>query len=96
MAKIDGGPAFPTHGGHHPDDDPRNHTLGGGMTLRDWFAGQAPVQLGDVARMLGWPPEFNLTQDSERAALWAIMTRLRYEYADAMITARSIKGDDNG
>ena len=36
-----GGPAFPTHGGHHPDDDPRNHTLGGGMTLRDWFAGQA-------------------------------------------------------
>ena len=36
-----GGPAFPTHGGHHPEDDPRNHTVGGGMTLRDWFAGQA-------------------------------------------------------
>jgi hypothetical protein len=33
-----GGPAFPVHGGHHPDDDPRNHTLGGGMTLRQYAA----------------------------------------------------------
>ena len=38
---TDGGPAFPVHGGHHPDDDPRNQILGGGMSLRDWFAGQA-------------------------------------------------------
>jgi hypothetical protein len=66
------------------------------MTLRDWFAGQAPVPLGDAARVCGWPPEFNLTTDSERATLWAVMAMLRYEYADAMLVERSIKGDDNG
>ena len=48
---YDGGPAFPVHGGHHPDDDPRNHTLGGGMTLRDWFAGQA---LAGIAANADW------------------------------------------
>jgi len=40
-AQHNGGPAFPTHGGGGYGDDPRNHTLGGGMSLRDWFAGQA-------------------------------------------------------
>lgn len=38
---YDGGPAFPVHGGHSPEDDPRNRIMGGGMTLRDWFAGHA-------------------------------------------------------
>lgn len=32
-------PAFPTHGGDS-HEDPRNRILSGGMTLRDYFAGQ--------------------------------------------------------
>ncbi len=35
-----GGPAFPVHGGYK-NDDPRNMIIGGGMTLRDWYAGMA-------------------------------------------------------
>ncbi len=85
----DGGPAFP----HQDSGDTGTRS---GMTLRDWFAGQAPVTMGGAARVCGWPPEFNLTQDSDRAAFWAVMAMLRFEYADAMIVARRIKGDDNG
>lgn len=36
-AKNDGGPAFPTH-----HNTPTGCWSEGGMTLRDWFAGQAP------------------------------------------------------
>ncbi|MFP5480254.1 MAG: hypothetical protein ACLGIE_11285 [Alphaproteobacteria bacterium] len=77
----DGGPAFPVHGGHHPDDDPRNQILGGGMSLRDWFAGQAMASLilvpatAAIARQDGNPPVKTL-------ALAA------YEAADAMLAAR--------
>lgn len=41
LAAMAGMPAFPTHGGGSPTDDPRNQILGGGITMRDWFAGQA-------------------------------------------------------
>ena len=69
---FDGGPAFPVHGGHHPDDDPRNHTLGGGMTLRDWFAGQAiRVRWGDGTAMTA-----------------AQAADMAYQLADAMLAAR--------
>lgn len=45
--KDDGGPAFPVHGGALNEnrdrfDDPRNQIIGGGMSLRDWFATHAP------------------------------------------------------
>ncbi len=79
MAKIDGGPAFPTHGGHHPDDDPRNHTLGGGMSMRDWFAGQALAGI-----MAGWPANERISE--ARAA------KTSYLAADAMIVARDEEG----
>lgn len=81
--REDGGPAFPVHGGHCPDDDPRNHTLGGGMSLRDWFAGQALVS------METWVPNNpdgsypQMPKNIQRAkATWA------YQMADAMLAAR--------
>jgi len=43
MSKTDGGPAFPKLkriDPMHPDNVPKYETAGG-MTLRDWFAGQA-------------------------------------------------------
>lgn len=81
----DGGAAFPVHGGHHPDDDPRNHTLGGGLSKRDWFAGQALASLGD------WTPH----NDDLSPPDWTDMAALRkrraewsYAMADAMLAAR--------
>jgi hypothetical protein len=61
-----------------------------GMSLRDWFAGQAPVTLFDAAMACGWDSleAAKMDQDSYRSTLWAVMTLMRYEYADAMLAAR--------
>lgn len=67
-----GGPAFP---GTFREDAPAGGSFlvqRGGMTLRDWFAGQA--MLGLVARY---------GNDGEIAA-----AKIAYEFADAMLAAR--------
>lgn len=72
MNANNGGPAFPNDNG----DDRYNN----GMTLRDWFAGQALA--GRIAS----------TRDPEAsewdATWWA---RKAYETADAMLKAREAK-----
>jgi hypothetical protein len=70
----DGGPAFPVHGGHHSDDDPRNQILGGGMSLRDWFAGQALAGIIAADDHTGEPSDIGL---------------VAYALADAMLAARN-------
>jgi hypothetical protein len=78
MANIDSGPAFPT-----PDcsawDGPSRTA---GMTLRDWFAGQALTGLvtpgsTEPAEPLCSPPE-----------LHRYIAELAFALADAMIAAR--------
>ena len=82
-------PAFPTHDADNLTD-PRERILSGGMSLRDWFAGQAlPICSGTV-------PEFQLK-------LWfgdrigikrnEIIAKQAYTLADAMMAARE-KTDD--
>lgn len=71
MSKRDGGPAFP--GAVLPEHP--NHP--GGMTLRDWFAGQALASSLDVA--------MQLSRDASPAPMTA---SLAYEIADAMLAAR--------
>lgn len=69
MSAPDGGPAFPTkvHGNEGVD------WVEPGMTLRDWFAGQA---------LAGWVSDPELTQTYPEVA------RGCYEFADAMIIER--------
>ncbi len=61
----DGGPAFPRHGYNSND----------GMTLRDWFAGQALVSMG-----------VEYTDECH-----ASVAECAYRYADAMLRAREVK-----
>lgn len=81
----DGGPAFPRPAseGHHVHDGEHIHGYGeqSGMTLRDWFAGQALIgQLsGDQTEEA---PSHEVMADAESFASSA------YIYADAMLKAR--------
>lgn len=69
MSQDDGGPAFPTP--HYQDSIE-------GMSLRDWFAGQALAGLSAKHGTV-------LGDDGEWVAMQA------YAYADAMIEERSKK-----
>lgn len=72
MSKETGGPAFPPNAGWR-DNDPKCQ----GMTLRDWFAGQA---LMGIEASQGIAGEFVATAEgvAERA----------YRMADAMLKER--------
>lgn len=72
----DGGPAFPRTGAEsHTSPQP-------GMSLRDWFAGQASVGL--LAS-----PSTKITASSQELA------EACYEFADAMLAARERKGGES-
>ena len=77
-AKRDGGPAFPetiyagNSNRHAADETP-------GMTLRDWFAGQA------LAGILAFPGAV----EGNRTKSYRTVVNTAYGYADAMIEERS-------
>jgi len=66
----DGGPAFPAIGSETFPSDPQ------GMSLRDWFAGQALV---------------GLLSDPECGGGSEALARTSYSIADAMLSARNNK-----
>jgi hypothetical protein len=73
MSELNGGPAFPQVG----RDAWNDHFQLGGMSLRDWFAGQA---------MVGWlagAPNTDIDMATKR-----ICALNCYELADAMLKAR--------
>ena len=74
----DGGPAFPAPAGV-------SHITSQGMTLRDWFAGQA---LSGIRELQGnWVPNNDEERGfAKRRAEWA--AEAAYRYADAMLTER--------
>ena len=74
MADTDGGPAYPTK-----VDDWADGWTHRGMTLRDYFAGQALASIP----LRGW----NDLRDTEKPDAWA---RLAYVIADAMLAAREV------
>lgn len=80
----DGGPAFPCPVFHDPGrvkraDQPQ------GMTLRDWFAGQALASMSLNTSGV-WPKDGDRAEREIRGAVSAA-----YLYADAMIAAREVK-----
>jgi hypothetical protein len=72
-AANDGGPAFPLQALASPGSEAT-----WGMSLRDWFAGQA---------LMGWAAGRNRPIDHE-ASEPASVARSCYAYADAMLRAR--------
>ncbi len=67
---YDGGPAFPET---RWDNDKRKDIQWQGMTLRDWFAGQALA---------------GLLSDHTRSGRLVVYADVAYEMADAMLEAR--------
>lgn len=89
MSEIkNGGPAFPRSSQGPMGDLDRDD----GMTLRDWFAGQArhedlavPEKIEECSKLIGltlgdiWIPRIHFPR---------LISQLRYEHADAMIAER--------
>lgn len=69
----DGGPAFPNTVSTNVFGSETTYSNSGGMTLRDWFAGQALAMLSD--------PSFDPTTE--------IMAKYAYKVADAMLAHRA-------
>lgn len=87
MAKInDGGPAFPT-AEHGKAKDPHRKVIDLGMSLRDWFAGRALMEMlaSEAFRYLV-ADEAEIRRRAEAA----------YTLADAMIEQRKKGADDDG
>ena len=83
MSKKSGGPAFPTDHGWYDGEDVWRHNLYGGMTLRDWFAGQALSGLLACSSLV-------------RSEVGTSITKNAYAYADGMIKELEKENPDEG
>lgn len=95
MSKIeDGGPAFPTfaiqfHQGPHGTSYTSAVKDKDGMSLRDWFAGQAACALGSALNTIEGS-RLLIKASSEHDALPAeLIAVTAYQIADAMLAERS-------
>lgn len=83
----DGGPAFPRED-YQTADAPGQR----GLSARDYFAIRAPIFVADAAAAIGYthPHTQSIIADHRiRPLVLAKLCELRYEYADAMLAARS-------
>lgn len=83
MTNRDGGPAFPDMTIDWLDSGARHVTRHSGMTLRDWFAGQALAGYAsncDETGLMAWQVEN--------------MVRIAYQTADAMLAARDAEAGE--
>lgn len=78
MSKQDGGPAFPgEYVSKRLDGNPNEWRYFPGMTLRDWFAGQALAgMLAEASTVNPYGNEYRIAKQS-------------YDIADAMLTERA-------
>ena len=89
MTQQNGGPAFPKlerlmNMKRHVNDDNYEAVVGGGMSLRDWFAGQLdiPWPIAERVAALWNGHEPNIEETME------VRAKLRWMEADAMLKAR--------
>lgn len=75
--REDGGPAFPEAYWATPESDEPSYRSG--MSLRDWFAGQA------LAGILAFPGAV----DGNREKSKGFVAKAAYTYADALLAERS-------
>jgi len=88
-ARNDGGPAFPAplETALMAGLKPSNGALG--MTLRDYFAANAPITVADaMVAVAADSASIGTLQKSARARVMAMLAEMRLEYADAMLAAR--------
>lgn len=89
---VDGGHAFPQYSGKPVPGGGVYYDISGGMSLRDWFAGQFAV--GMTAS-----PELMEVVTSGSVLDGTVAERLAqraYQYADAMLTARAFAAAPGG
>lgn len=86
----DGGPAFPRTAEDtlRPITDVNNEVVNAGMSLRDFFAGQALVSIGAWTPLAPKAPYYHAPDLKSAAALKA-RAEWSYAQADAMLKARS-------
>ena len=77
----DGGPAFP-HDFEYFHGHPSWHQSKG-MSLRDYFAANAPIYLNDARAIC--------SISATGAEVLATLAEMRFAYADAMLAARAAK-----
>ena len=89
---YDGGPAFPVPEAYHADSVELYQSADTGMTLRDWFAGQALVGIlaGDFGRDLKNAAE-SLTSDGreQSRAMFGGVAIAAYDAADRMLAVKA-------
>lgn len=91
--KDDGGTAFPVTYkqciAHDNDGRPiYSEDTFANMTIRDYFAATAPVTVQDAIDVSGYKDRDCLKHDADRNVVFAVLTTMRYEYADAMLAER--------
>ena len=97
----DGGPAFPYAFQHEDDQRFIKEGFASGMTLRDYFAGQAP-EVPEWFPPNEWTTEEAVNRPTRESPGWMTMeivehvephiehlVRWKFAYADAMLAARS-------
>ena len=98
----DGGPAFPINSAQL-DESGAYTVLKPGMSLRDWFAGQAPeppeeqrISMEKGARENATSAEDGIIDGPKAARIYAhLLSKWRYRFADAMLAERE-KGQSDG
>ena len=89
MSKNDGGSAFPSHG-----------TMGEvaqeGMSLREWYAGQALSGLLSDSNMIDVSARAISSENRKDISVYELFSNMAYLYADAMLAERSkgVKDED--
>ncbi len=86
----DGGPAFPYVQMSEATGQPINGCFNSGMTLRDWFAGQALAGLLANPTVREW--DAAASEQGDPDALVQVCALMTYKQADAMLSEREKGG----